>query len=315
MRLWIGFVFLLAGICVGGTGLRADGSAELSICYRLADQGRDDDAVEHCTRAIESGALSRSSLAAAYVDRAFSYRNLRQFDNAIADCGKALAIREDDVNTHMVCGTAYGGKGDYKTGLEHFDRILALAPDNAGAYNNRGNFLNQMGDYAGALKDFDAAIRLKSHYLQAEFNRGVALFNLGRFPDAASALEEAFKTAPDNAYVLLWLTLARRRAEIEMTPQAVIAAAGEIDRHSWPWPVVSYYGGESMDLAKALSLGDQSSAQAISDGKCEGNFYFGEMAIAGGHADEGKAMLHQAADICAKTFIEHAGALAELARQ
>ena len=307
------------GVVLGASApsAEADGHDYLNACYRKGEAGKHEEAVDLCTRAINSGTLSTDELVTAYGNRMIGYRGLREFDKALADCSKALALNPNDMDVHFACANAYGGKGDYASAIQHADVVLKADPEDAIAHNNRGNFLNQTGDYTQALQAFETAIRLDAHYALARLNRGVALFNLGRFPEATKALEEAFTASPEDAYVLLWLTLARGRAGIAVSPESVLAAADDISRTDWPWPIVAYFGGKSIDFAEAVRMADtalEAGGTDTSDQDCEASFFYGEMAILRGKKAEAKARLQHAADTCPKTFIEHGGALAELSR-
>lgn len=315
----VGFSFAL---CTAAIGARADGADELAACTRDGNRGQHQEAVDHCSRAINAGDLSVDDLITAYTNRAIGFRSLRRFEDAINDCQKALSMRADDIDAHIACANAYGGKGDYATGIHHFDAVLARHPDDAETHNNRGNLLNQAGDHVQALAEFETALRLDPDFALAQLNRGVVLFNLGRFEESVKALEHAFETAPDNPYALLWLTLAQRRAEADVAPAAMMSSAKEIDRTAWPWPIVAYFSGQPIDFGTALrsatgndDADQQVEASGTSDQDCEASFYYGEMALILNHAAEATQRLQHAADTCPKTFIEHSGAIAELARK
>jgi len=314
--IWIGLAFSL---CAGAADLHADSENELAACARQGERGNYRKSIEHCTRAINDGDLAGEDLALAYVNRAISYRRLRLFDDAIRDCEKALRMEANNIDAHIACANAYGGKGDFATGIKHFDAVLQQEPDDAEAHNNRGNFLNQAGDHMPALKEFETALRLQSDFPLALRNRGIALFNLGQFREAAGVFEQALEeTEDDAATLLLWLALARGRAGNEMAPDAVMAAAGDVDREAWPWPLVANFAGVPIDLEAVIREGGsqdpETEALRKQDRDCEANFYYGEMEIVRGHADGAKRHLQRAAEICPKTFIEHSGTMAELAR-
>jgi lipoprotein NlpI len=311
------WAILGAVLGAGAPAAYADGHDYLNACYRKGEAGKLEESIDLCTRAINSGNLADPSLSDAYINRSISYRGLRQYDNAIADCEKALALGQDEFDAHKACANAYGGKGAFETSLQHFDAAEKLEPDDAVVFNNRANILNQIGEYEKALLDLDVALRLNDDYTLALINRGSILFNLGRFPEAAKAMEAAVDEDDENAYALLWLIMARRRAGIEMKPAEVTAAADDIDREAWPWPIVAAYAGENIDFAEALRFGNSavepgSTPDVVRD--CEASFFYGEMALLRGETAEAKTRLGHAAEICPKTFVEHAGALAELKR-
>jgi lipoprotein NlpI len=295
---------------------QADGIEDLNACADYGERGNHQAAADSCTRAIDAGDLSQDDLALAHYNRMISYRALRAFDKALADCDKVLSLDPDNLDAYLACANVYGGKGDFASAIRHADVVLKAEPDHAVAHNNRGNFLNQAGDYAQALQEFETAIRLDADYQLPRLNRGVALFNLGRFREAMRALEQAVEARPNDAYALLWLTLARGRSGIEVSPESVLAATDDISRVDWPWPIVAYFGGYPIDFADVVPLEFSVEADAVADADkdCEASFFYGQMAILQGKSAEAKQRLQHAADTCPKTFIEHAGALAELKR-
>jgi len=316
MRLWLGS--MLNGLLMAAAAAAwADGNDYLDACARKGDNGKLEESIDLCTRAIHSGDLSARNLIVAYVNRSISYRGLHRFDEAIADCTQALSLRADSFDAHLACANAYGGKGDFDSAFGHYDAAQKLEPDEAVVYNNRANHLNQIGEYERALKELDTALRLDSDYELALINRGAVLFNLGRFPEAVKALEVAVDEDSENAYALLWLTMARRHAGIDVKSADLMTAAEDIDRKAWPWPIIAAFAGEKVGFAEALRFGDgavEAGTTVNADQDCEASFYFGEMAVLSGETAEARQRLQHAADTCTKTFIEHAGALAELKR-
>jgi tetratricopeptide (TPR) repeat protein len=151
MRLPI-WAILCAGLCAGAIDARADSGDYLDACARKGEQGKLEESVGLCTRAINAGDLSPDNLVTAYTNRAISYRGLRQFDKALADCSKALSLSADDAEAHSACANAYGGKGEYAKGIDHFDHVLAARPDDAEAPARRlsssmlAPWLNSLGE-------------------------------------------------------------------------------------------------------------------------------------------------------------------------
>ena len=296
---------------------RADGAKDLDTCANLGEHGRDDTAITYCSRALDSGNLSADDKVIALTNRAIGYRNLRKFDAAIQDCNAALKLQPDHSEAHSACANAYAGKADYGKAVDSFSHAITLKPGFADFYNNRGNIYDQMGDYERAAADFDTAIRLNPDFALALFNRGIVLFNRGRFPEAAAALKIAVEAEPENAYAVLWWALAQRRAGRDAAAD-LEAAVQELDLDTWPGSLMPYFQGKAA-ADSGTTVADPSPDVEVgppppSDDECEESFYLGELDVIGGRTDAAKRRLQRAADTCPKTFIEHAGALAELAR-
>lgn len=305
-------VFL--GLFAAAGAVHADGTSELYACYDALNGGDNAAAIAACDRAIAAGDLSDSDLAVAYTRRSIADRNLQRYDDALTDCGKAVAHRPDDWWAHFACGNAQGSKGDYPAALKSFGAAIARGPDHADAYNGRGNIYNQMGEFTQAMADFDAALRLSPHYVWAQINRGIALYALSRFPEAAEQFEAATTSEPQSAYVVLWLALARTRAGQDVH-MMLVSAALMIDLDAWPGPIVKDYQLTLAPMAPILpATRPPVDLEPTRQQKCEADFYYAELDLVTGKTDGVVKKLQEAADTCPKTYIEHAAALAELRR-
>jgi len=309
----IATAFFIALIASAGAA-RADGSSELYACTDALNSGDNAGAIAACDRAVAAGDLSDSDLAVAFTRRSIADRNLQRYDEALADCRKAIAHRSDDWGAQSACGNAEGSKGDYPAALKSFGEAIAQEPNQPDAYNGRGNIYNQMGDFAAALADFDAALRLRPSHEWALINRGVALYSLSRFTEAAQAFEAANSADMTNGYAVLWLALARTRAggDVHMF---LVSAAMTVDLDTWPGPLVKDYQLRLAPLAPILPNSRPPAAlEPTQQEKCETAFYDAELDLVTGTLDGVKERLQEAADICPKTYIEHAAALGELRR-
>src|ERR1700726_3593840 len=80
-------VLLIAG-CLTSSLVWAQSSTDLDECYKPS--GTIDQAIEACTRAINSGQLSQPNLVNSYINRGAKWSGKREYDRAIADYDKAL---------------------------------------------------------------------------------------------------------------------------------------------------------------------------------------------------------------------------------
>lgn len=88
-------------------------------------------------------------------------------------------------------GTCYGALGQYERAIADCDRAIALAPDNATAYSNRGNNYGALGQHEQAITDHDRAITLAPDFAPVYFNKGLLLANTGRLQEALPLFEKA----------------------------------------------------------------------------------------------------------------------------
>ena len=163
--------FLLAfAIALGtaGTAL-AGGIDEMNLGGRAMQRGEFAPAVEHMTRAIESGELGPEYLAATHLSRGQARYHLADYEGAIKDF---TASMDADVMNARLTGIALGSR--------------------ASAYR-------QLGRYDEAIADFDQAIALQAGGAALYYHRGLTHATNGDSAKAATDFERAYEMAPDNA--------------------------------------------------------------------------------------------------------------------
>jgi tetratricopeptide (TPR) repeat protein len=188
----------------------------------------------------------RNDLAAAYVNRGVTFRNLGRLGEALADYGAGIDLREQLVQregrrelrnelarAYMNRGVALADLGrlgealaDHGAGIDLYETLVRregrreLRNDHAAAYMNRGNALRNLGRLEEALADYGACIGLYEALVEREgrlelrnelaatyVNRGNALSLLGR-------LEEAL--ADYGAGIGLYEALVQREGRCEL---------------------------------------------------------------------------------------------------
>ena len=138
----------------------------------------------------------------AYANRGMTYGLMKQYDKAIEDCEKALALLPGDSYVQGVLDTARENKGKieaytrqieanpddveaiFSRGYKYFERkmydeavadftkAIEVTPDDPDAYNNRGLCYYYKGDYDKAIEDYTHALELASGDLRLYNNRG-----------------------------------------------------------------------------------------------------------------------------------------------
>ena len=103
-------------------------------------------------------------------------------------------IDPKDARAHSNLGTAHERRGDFDAAIEDYTRAIAIDRDYANAYSNRSYAYFRKGEASRALEDADRAIALDSRLAMAHVNRGHALAALGRTDDAA----DSYRTGLDS---------------------------------------------------------------------------------------------------------------------
>lgn len=110
-----------------------------------------------------SAILIDPNYALAYTWRGDSYYELGQYQQAIADYGRAIQLGATGVN-YMNRGAAYYNTGEYQLALLDFDQNIALDSTNGTTYAWRGNTYYRIGLYALGDSDWVRACSLDAQY-------------------------------------------------------------------------------------------------------------------------------------------------------
>jgi len=257
------------------------------------------------------GCHNGSRDAGALTSAGVTHLQMREYERAIRDFDRALALNPGLVAAWRQRALAYRGKGDYERALADFEQAILLAPGDARLYTDRAVAYELLGDYASAIRDFNRAIAFKPNYASAIEGRGRTYFYLGNFAQAASDLQRGLALDSADAYGTIWLHFARQRLRQD-DREDFLAHAAVVDRTKWPAPLLRYLMGDlSADSLRTLSATAQLDGRSQS---CVVSFYLGEEALLNGEPPSAVALFEETRVTCPKELNEHRAAVAELQR-
>jgi tetratricopeptide (TPR) repeat protein len=145
------------------------------------------DTVQHAGR----NPRAHASLAGAYVaaDR---------WDDAIAEYGRALALRPDYADAHNDLALALAHVGKLDEALIHAEAAAQLMPEDADIQYNLGLAYARIGREADAAVHYEAALRLRPNFSAAETTLGQIQLRLGHTAAAIAHLENALRAIPHD---------------------------------------------------------------------------------------------------------------------
>jgi Flp pilus assembly protein TadD len=149
------------------------------ISYALA--GRSQEALADCTTAIQL----RPDNPAAYSERARVYVELGEKTLALSDYTEVIRLRPD-AEAYLARGSLHHELGSYDQALADCDRALRLRRGDSRAFSLRGLTRYHSGDYAGAVADFTEVIRLDPKDAGAYRARGDAYARLRKSAEAGA---------------------------------------------------------------------------------------------------------------------------------
>jgi uncharacterized caspase-like protein/regulator of sirC expression with transglutaminase-like and TPR domain len=157
--------------------------------------------------------------AAAYNNRANAYLSLQQYQSAIADFNQVISLNPDYANAYNNRGVAYLNLQQYQEAIADFNKAIALNPDFAAAYNSRGNTYYYLQQYQEAIADFNKAIALNPNYAQAYYNRANAYLNLKQYQKVLADYNKAIELNPN--YAEAYYNRGATYSELKKYPEAI----------------------------------------------------------------------------------------------
>lgn len=127
--------------CAGGTGLSTPAQ------------------IARCTAIIDSKASTAHWRAAALRSRCLLYSEDGKHRQAIADCGRAVALDPGNPESYRVRGNAWRNAGEFDPAIADFTHALALKPASPGILTLRGLAYSQKGEYDLAIADYTQALK------------------------------------------------------------------------------------------------------------------------------------------------------------
>ncbi len=134
-----------------------------------------------------------------YFFSSLNYYEKGEYDNAINELEKAIAINQDYYDAWYNKGTILAKLERYEEAIEYFDKAIEIKPDYHDAWNNKGNTLAKLERYEEAIACYDKAIAIKPDYHHdACYNKGTVLAELERYEEAIACYDKAIAIKPDK---------------------------------------------------------------------------------------------------------------------
>jgi len=132
----------------------------------------------------------------AQLNYAMAMLRLGKFDDAIDECQKILA-RRDNLRARVNLGSALAAQGKTDEAIEQYRLAIQAQPDLAEAHFNLGNALYRTGKLDDAISEFQLAIQFKPAMAAAHFNLGAIYLAEGKRDLAITEFNEALRLQPD----------------------------------------------------------------------------------------------------------------------
>lgn len=213
-----------------------------------------ENAIVDATKAIEL----KENRDVVYYTRMTAYSALGEYEKAMTDCNKLIAMRSPRRIDYMVDRSLlYLNMGDSENALAELDRIIKDKPEAIRPLVFRSYFLFQLGNREAALADLVRTYSVEKPVSEFEYlNRAYASLIFGRDKEVLDDVFAFFETYPNKKEVKNYIgvvgLLAARRLKDEKAFQAIRTRLGNnASMDFWPYPVTAYIIGD-IDETKVL---------------------------------------------------------------
>ena len=155
--------------------------------------------ISACTAIIQSGRLAEKpqALAFTYDARAKAFSQYRQFDLALSDFDRAIALNPNDKDFLFNRAVTFERKGDFDSSIRDLNEVLRLQPSYPNGNYERGFVRLKQKDYDHAIEDLSQAVRLKPDDAKAYRDRGQAYRAKGDLAKADADQQKASELDPN----------------------------------------------------------------------------------------------------------------------
>ena len=133
-----------------------------------------------------------------YYNLGLTYDSLKEFELAIANYKKAIALNPLDIRSvNNIAWIYFENFKDENIATQYLDYAIQIMPNDAEAYNVYGNIYFKKEDYKNAILYFKKAIKFDKNYPKNYYDISKAYIGLEDFKNAKKSIEICIKLKPD----------------------------------------------------------------------------------------------------------------------
>jgi tetratricopeptide (TPR) repeat protein len=170
-------------VSIGGISFAQNDEPEATLAYNRGlaynKQGEYDRAIAELNRAI----ALKPNYAEAYCERGIAYSEKGDYGQAMLDYDRSIELNPDSAITYYDRGIVHAHLGKDDMAISDYTRAIELRP-NSDTYLERGDVFSKKCDYDQAIADYSMAIKLNPKAGIAYSNRGRSLFSKGNYDES-----------------------------------------------------------------------------------------------------------------------------------
>ncbi|MET8377603.1 tetratricopeptide repeat protein [Streptomyces microflavus] len=198
--------------------------------------------------------LTDTDRVAALVARAWDRYRAREFEAALSDHGRAIAVDPHNERAYQGRAVVLRSLGRHEEALADLDRAEEIAPAWAWAVYERGETYRRMGRLEEALTVLDRAHALDPSAAVPLGSRGLVRHRLGRHEEALDDFDRAVALWPEYAWALV------RRARVRTALGDPVGALADLDRAEELTPGLAGTEGERGEVYRATARHEEAVA-------------------------------------------------------
>lgn len=152
--------------------------------------------VAGCAGLNKAGRSKAAGTTAYYIEQGTSAIKEKEYDRAIDNLSRALALNPDNPGALNLLGMARFFKKDYRIAEANFTKAIALSPFYASAFNNLGNLYFMTGRPEKAEALLKKALEISPRLASACYSLGALLLQVGRTDEAIVYLSRGLDLDP-----------------------------------------------------------------------------------------------------------------------
>lgn len=128
-----------------------------------------------------------------------------KFESAIENFNKSLELNKDFSVTYFFRGASYHSLGEYDEAMLDYTKAIALDPKMTDAYYNRAKVILsrkdiQNPDIQKAIKDLEKSLELDNNFADALYALAAAYKKLEDYHKCLEYIEKLLQISPDHVY-------------------------------------------------------------------------------------------------------------------
>ena len=242
-----------------------------------------------------------------YTRRAAIYGALKDYDKALADNDKALALAPNEWRTHNQRAIFHQRLKKYDDAIADLDVAYKAAPTQLDLLRRRAYLKVVAGRFRDAMADYDMLAETGAQHGAGILGRGVSLYLDGAWREAGDVFAGIMQKDPGDGLTAYWMGKALLRAGLPLD----FAQFGTHDSKDPSWIMAEV-------LLTAVSMDEVTAKIAPLEtrgtGACEIYLFYGVWSVLHAGAADAATAFHTAEDKCPSDSIEASEARVERGR-